>query len=247
MNPDSLVFADPSGVAWEAAGVVVEAGRRALAERGRFALALSPAFVTPAVLEALAATAARAPAVRAAMHVFVADTVFDAARYGAAALAHRLAAALALAPHQLHFRPAAAREPVRAAAEYELELEAFFALRAAELPRFDLAALSLDCAGRIAGLAAGGAALGELTRLAVADFLPAHGARVVTLTAPVLAAAREIVLRAASPGARRVAEQLRACRVQPDRCRPHVLARTAGAVRFLIELDAAAQPAAAVG
>jgi 6-phosphogluconolactonase len=243
---DTLVLGDAAAIARDAAELVVEAGRRAVAARGRFAVALSPAFLTPAVLDALAAAAARAPGVCASTHFFLADTVFDAARYDGASLAQAVAARLPVAAHQLHFRPAAARDAVRAAAEYELELAAFFALREGELPRFDLALLALDADGRVAGLAAGGAALGELTRLAVADFLPAQRARVVTLTGPVLAAVPQIAVRAASPGARRVAEQLRACRAQPDRCRPHVLAGAAGAVRFLIELTAAAGPAATV-
>ena len=247
MNPtDTLLFADHAAIAWEAAAIADEAGRRAVAAHGRFTVALSPAFLTPAVLDALAATAARAPGVWAAAHVFLADTVFDAARYDGASLANVIAAALRLAPHQLHFRAAAARDAVRAAAEYELELATFFALAAGRLPRFDLALLALDADGRVAGLAAGGAALGEITRLAVADFLPAQRARIVTLTGPVLAAAPQIAVRAAGAGARRVAEQLRTCRAQPDRCRPHVLAASAGAVRFLIELTAAAAPAAAV-
>ena len=243
---DTLLFGDPAAIAWEAAVIALAAGRRAVAARGRFAVALSPAFLTPAVLDALAATAARAPEVWSATHFFLADTVFDAARYDGASLAAAVGASLPVAPHQLHFRAAAARDAVRAAAEYEAELAAFFALADGELPRFDLALLAIDADGRVAGLAAGGAALGEITRLAVADFVPAQRARIVTLTGPVLAAAPQIAVRAASPGARRVAEQLRTCRAQPDRCRPHVLAASAGAVRFLIELTAAAAPAAAV-
>ena len=244
--PDTLVLGDPEAIAQAAGDITLEAARLAVTARGRCAIVLSPAFLTPAVIGAFATAAARAPQVWASTHFFLADTVFDAARYDGASLAERIGAALSLAPHQLHFRAAAARDAVRAAAEYELELATFFALREAELPRFDLALLALDADGRVAGLAAGGAALGELTRLAVADFVPALRARVVTLTAPVLAAAPQIVVRAAGAGARRTVDGLRACRAQPDRCRPHVLAQSAGAVRFLVELAAAAEPAAAV-
>ena len=243
---DTLLLGNAAEIAAEAAVLAVEAGRTAIAVRGRFAIALSPAFLTPAVLDAFAATAGEARDVWSATHFFLADTVFDAARYDGASLAQMIAARLPVAAHQLHFRAAAARDAVRAAAEYERELAAFFALADGELPRFDLALLALDADGRVAGLAAGGAALGEVTRLAVADFMPAQRARVVTLTGPALAAAPQIVVRAASAGAHRVAEALRTCRAQPDRCRPHVLARSAGAVRFLIELTAAAAPAAAL-
>jgi hypothetical protein len=231
-----------AAIAWEAAAIAEEAGRRrrgARAIRGRAVAGI----LTP-VLDASPPQPARRSLVGDAS--LLADTVFDAARYDGTSLAHVIAAALRVAPHQLHFRAAAARDAVRAAAEYELELATFFALADGQLPRFDLALLALDADGRVAGLAAGGAALGEITRLAVADFVPAQRARIVTLTGPVLAAAPQIAVRAASPGARRVAAQLRSCRAQPDRCRPHVLAASAGAVRFLIELTAAAEPAAPV-
>jgi 6-phosphogluconolactonase/glucosamine-6-phosphate isomerase/deaminase len=241
---DTLLLGNAAEIAAEAAAVAVEAGRAALAARARFAIALSPAFLTPAVLDAFAGTTGAARDVWSATHFFLADTLFDAACYDGASLAQLIAARLPVAAHQLHFRAAAARDAVRAAAEYERELAAFFALREAELPRFDLALLALDADGRVAGLTAGGAALGEVTRLAVADFVPAERARVVTLTGPALAAVPQIVVRAASASARRVAETLRACRAQPDRCRPHVLARSAGVVRFLIELTAAPAPAA---
>ena len=242
--PDTLLVGDAAETAAAAAAVAVEVGRGAIAARGRFTIALSPAFLTPAVLDAFAATAEHARDVWSATHFFLADTAFDAARYDGASLAQLVAARLPVTAQQLHFRIAAGRDAVRAAAEYERELAAFFALREAELPRFDLALLALDADGRVAGLVAGGAALGEVTRLAVADFVPAQRARVVTLTGPALAAAPQIVVRAASTGAHRVAETLRACRVRPDRCRPHVLVTSAGAVRFLIELAAAHAPAA---
>jgi 6-phosphogluconolactonase len=242
---DTLLFGNAAEIASAAAAVAVEIGRGAVAARGRFAIALSPAFLTPVVLDAFAATAGKARDVWPATHFFLADTVFDAARDEGASLAQGIAARLPVAAQQLHFRAAVARDAVRGAAEYERELAAFFALADGELPRFDLALLALDADGGVAGLAAGGTALGEVTRLAVADFVPAQRARIVTLTGPALAAAPQIVVRAASAGARRVAETLRTCRAQPDRCRPHVLARSAGAVRFLIELTVAATPAAA--
>ena len=219
----------------EAAAIAEEAGRRAVAARGRFAVALSPAFLTPAVLDALAATAARAPAVWAAAHFFLADTVFDAARYDGASLAHVIAAALRVAPHQLHFRAAAARDAVRAAAEYELELAAFFTLADGQLPRFDLALLALDADGRVAGLATGGAALGESRASPSPISFRRSAPGIVDPDRP--GARRRAADRRPrrEPGARRVAEQLRTCRAQPDRCRPHVFAASAGAVRFLIE------------
>ena len=109
---DTLLFGNAAEIAAEAAAVAVEAGRGAIAARGRFAIALSPAFLTPAVLDAFAATAGQAPDVWSATHFFLADTLFDAARYDGASLAQMIAARLPVAAHQLHFRAAAARDAV---------------------------------------------------------------------------------------------------------------------------------------
>ena len=68
------------------------------------------------MLEAFAAAAARAPQVWAATHFFLADTVFDAARYGGASLAEVIGAAGypgSVDSYQVNFRvpPDTARGP----------------------------------------------------------------------------------------------------------------------------------------
>lgn len=230
-----MQFGDAHRLAQESAALIVAAGRKAVAERGRFSFALSPAFVTPPLLDALAATAKSERAMWAAAHVFLADTVFTSARYPDASLAGALAERLPLGERQFHFGPAGARDAVRAAIAYECELRAFFRLAAGDVPRFDLVAVLLDSAGRIGGLGAHGAATDQVTRLVIAEFAADRGAQAVTLTGPVLAAAAQTIVRATHPAAARQAKTLRGRQA-------HALALLRGRVRFLIEVVSTRAP-----
>jgi 6-phosphogluconolactonase len=179
------------------------AGAEACALRGRFLLAASPALFRGAAGDAIATTAGAA--FWRHTHVFWTDTACDApgrdeARAGLARLP--------IPAFNLHLDVLDQPHAVRAAAAYEQALRAFFALPAGALPRFDLALVSIDAGGRSAGLGATGPALDELSRLAVAEFLPCAGRSVVTLTPPVLAAARRVVAVADSPSVEAVRARL---------------------------------------
>lgn len=65
------------------------------------------------------------------------------------------------------------------------------------IPRFDLIHLGIGTDGHIASLFPGSAALEERERLCVANWVPTLNARRITLTLPVLNAARAVVLIAA--------------------------------------------------
>lgn len=120
-------------------------------------------------------------------HRLVARTLLDA-------LAER-----GVAPPEVHAVAGAAGEPAAAAAEYERDLRA--ALPAVDgVPVLDLALLGLGEDGHTASLFPNDAALGERERLCV----PVHGSKPpfarVSLTLPVLRAARRIVVLTAGAG-----------------------------------------------
>ena len=83
-------------------------------------------------------------------------------------------------------------EPEEAAARYESELRSSFRLEDAESPRFDLVALGLGEDGHTASLFPHTAAIHELDRLAVANYVPKKEAWRITLTWPVINHAREV-------------------------------------------------------
>jgi len=90
-----------------------------------------------------------------------------------------------LTPDRVH-RMEGELEPEAAAARYESELRNSFRLEGAETPRFDLIALGMGPDGHTASLFPHTAALGEMSRLAVANHVQNKDAWRVTLTWPVI-------------------------------------------------------------
>jgi 6-phosphogluconolactonase/glucosamine-6-phosphate isomerase/deaminase len=162
------------------------AGRAALARSGRFAVAVSPAALTGAVVAALPPAGER---FWRATHLFLTDTCL-AEGVAARSAVQRLPVPAAA----LHLEVAEHANPLTAAAAYEQELRGFFSLRAGALPRFDLVLVALGADGRLGGFAPGGRALDEIERLALADFDPATGRYFVTLTPPVIRNAARVLV-----------------------------------------------------
>jgi 6-phosphogluconolactonase len=83
--------------------------------------------------------------------------------------------------------------PQDAAREYEKELQRVFASPTGVAPRFDLVLLGMGPDGHTASLFPGSPALEERSRWVAADFIQRFLAWRITLTLPVLDAAREII------------------------------------------------------
>ena len=131
-------------------------------------------------------------------------------------------------------------DPARAAREYERELVEAFGLGEGEPPRLDLVLLGLGDDGHTASLFPGTAALAEGERLVAANHVPRMGAWRLTLTYPVLDAARAVLfLVSGALKAERVADVLeRGADLPAARVRP-------GDGELLWLLDAAAAAALA--
>jgi len=84
-------------------------------------------------------------------------------------------------------------EPERAAADYEQELRRAFAVAAPAVPHFDLLLLGLGDDGHTASLFPGSPALDEAMRLVTANYVKKLDARRLTLTYPVINAARNVL------------------------------------------------------
>ncbi len=199
-----LRVADLDAVARAAADVVVESAARAIAARGRFALALAGGS-TPRTLYRLLADPHQPWRARIrwdAVDVFFGDerhvpsdhpdSNYRMARE--ALLAHVDAASV----HRIEGELADAS---LAAARYESDLARSFGLDPARdpPPRIDLVLLGIGPDGHTASLFPGSAALEERRRWVVAPFLEHLGAHRITLTLPVLDAARQVVFLVAGP------------------------------------------------
>jgi 6-phosphogluconolactonase len=86
-----------------------------------------------------------------------------------------------------------------AALEYENELRRFFALQAAEFPRFDLILLGMGPDGHTASLFPGSEGLKEQSRLVIANWVEKFKSHRITFTFPVLNNATEVMFMASGP------------------------------------------------
>jgi 6-phosphogluconolactonase len=97
----------------------------------------------------------------------------------------------AVRPDRVHRMPAEAPDLDAAALSYESELRLAFGARGDEPPAFDLVWLGMGPDGHTASLFPGSAALEEQSRWVVANWAPTQEAWRMTLTFPVLRAARQ--------------------------------------------------------
>lgn len=183
-----VVSATPEKAARAAARAIARRLREAVEERGAATVALSGGTSAPLLLAELA----RMPVEWGKVRVFQADERIapagDAAR-NLVALRAALVAPGRLAPERLHAIPVEAPDPAAAAAAFAEDL----ARHAGTPPVLDVVQLGLGADGHAASLFAGDAAF-EAPAGATAACTGEHaGWRRVTLTLPVINAARHIV------------------------------------------------------
>lgn len=182
----------PQELSAAAAEEVVHAAEEAVAARGRFTIALSGGS-TPRNLFTLLATNARSTLPWDRMFFFWGDErhvpptdVESNYRMADETMLSKIPVAAGNI-----FRVAAENPDAAAAAgAYEQTLRKFFALESGQVPRFDLILLGMGPDGHTASLFPGTAALQEKTRLVVANWVDKLKTSRITLTLPVLNAAR---------------------------------------------------------
>jgi len=100
-------------------------------------------------------------------------------------------------PAENVFRVLAENPDANAAAlDYEIKLRRFFELKPGEFPRFDLILLGMGPDGHTASLFPDSAALEELSRLVVANWVAKFNTSRITFTFPVLNRAGEVMFMA---------------------------------------------------
>ncbi|MGP0019007.1 MAG: 6-phosphogluconolactonase [Candidatus Sulfotelmatobacter sp.] len=175
-----------------AAEEVVQAANDAVAERGRFTIALSGGS-TPRSLFNLLATNARTALPWDRMFFFWGDErhVPPTDPDSNYKMADEALLSKVPVPAGNVFRIAAENPEAAAAAEaYEKTLQKFFALAPGQFPVFDLILLGMGPDGHAASLFPGSAGLREKSRLVIANWVEKFKTSRITLTFPVLNAAR---------------------------------------------------------
>ncbi len=185
------VHPDAASLARAAAEHFVTLAAEAMAARGRFVAALSGGSTPRATYERLAADEFAGRVEWARVHLFWGDERcvppdHPDSNYGLARQA--LLDKISILPENIH-RIQGELPPDQAAALYQAELESVLGLDG----RFDLILLGMGADGHTASLFPGTAALQERQRAVVAVYVERLQAWRVTLTLPVLNAARNVV------------------------------------------------------
>jgi len=188
------VLADLEEVARAAAEEVVRLAGAAVRAHGRFTLALSGGSTPRALFRLLSTSPDRID--WSAVHVFWGDERHvppDHAESNYRMARETLLDRVPIPAPNVHRIHGEDPDAAHAAALYEDELAAAFALAPRQLPRFDLVLLGLGPEGHTASLFPGSAALHERERLVVAPFVSKLAAHRITLTPPVLNHAAAVI------------------------------------------------------
>lgn len=186
------ILSTPQELFEAAAEEVIKATNEAVAERGRFTIALSGGS-TPKSLYNLLATNARTVLPWDRMFFFWGDErhvppTDPESNYRMTDEA--MLAKVPVPPGNVFRIPAENPDAAAVAEDYEKTLRKFFKLEPDSVPRFDLILLGLGPDGHTASLFPGTAALHEKSRLVVANWVEKLKTHRLSLTLPVLNAAR---------------------------------------------------------
>jgi 6-phosphogluconolactonase len=182
----------PQDLFQAAAEEVIRAATDAVAQRGRFTIALSGGS-TPKNLYTLIAANASAGLPWDQMFFFWGDERHvppDHPDSNYRVAKESLLSKVPVPPANIFPIPAENPDASAAAEAYEQTVRKFFALGPGEFPRFDLILLGMGPDGHTASLFPETAALQEKSRLVVANWVEKLNASRITLTLPVLNAAR---------------------------------------------------------
>ncbi len=236
MDAEVVIVPDPKALAHEAAERFAHLAREAAESRGRFGVALSGGSTPQALYRLLALEPYYSQVPWAQVHLFWADERSVPPDHPSSnyRLAYEALIAEVRIPTDNVHRIRGELAPDAAARAYDRDLLRFFG---GLQPRFDLVLLGLGSDGHTASLFPSSAALEETKRLAVATtaFYGNRPAERVTLTLPVLNAARQVLFlvsgaeqsqdRIGCAGERRASPP---CAARPPGCRKAHMASRCG-------------------
>ena len=228
------LYESPEGLAEAGARAFVQEAARAVDERGRFAVALAGGSTPEATYEVLARDHAGEvdwPNV----HVFFGDERTVPPDHEDSNYRMARESLLDLVPVGSVHRMRGELPPDEAAASYEGELEEFFGGRP---PALDLVMLGIGPDGHTASLFPETPALEVTDRLVVANPVPKLDTTRLTLTAPVLSAARAVNFLVAGEGKAEALREILEGEADP-RAYPAKLVRPRGGPTWLVDRAAA--------
>ena len=144
-------------------------------------------------------------------------------------------------PEQIHPMPTNFDVPAEAAAAYTQTLQDTFQTQPGEWPQFDLILLGMGPDGHTASLFPGTAAIHEQTSWVVSHFVPKLQAERMTLTPPVLCAARQVAFLVSGSENAAVLQRVLEGPFEPDVRTSQSIRPTSGTLTWFLDEAAAAK------
>lgn len=243
-QPDIIVCADRDALNLEAANRFVELAEAAIADRGRFMVALSGGSTPKALFELLATDVWRDRVDWKNVHLFWGDErgvpkEHADSNYG---MTHRaLISKIDIPEANVHRVKTEDGTPDEVASAYSDELRSAFGLEADGIPRFDLIHLGLGDDGHTASMFPGTTAMHESVCLVVAVWVEKFQQHRITTTPVVLNNAAEVQFLVAGASKEDVLPQVISGPYEPDRLPSQTVKPAGGQLRWLLDREAAAK------
>lgn len=237
--PSLHVFPDQQSLADGASEFIVQCAAQAVAERGRFVVALAGGSTPRPTYARLAGADNKDRIAWGKTHVWFGDERCvppDDARSNYRMAREALLDHVALPPANTH-RILGEMDPAQAALVYEQEMQRFF--RVATLPRFDLILLGMGDNGHTASLFPGTAVLREATRWVAPQYVEVMSTWRVTFTAPLINGARAVAFLVAGAGKADMLWNVLHGQYQPDVWPSQLIQPPAGELHWLVDAAAA--------
>jgi 6-phosphogluconolactonase len=205
-----IICRDAAELARRAAEQLAARAAESIARTGRFAVALSGGSTPRTVYSLLAAPEFRDRIDWPRVHLFWGDErcvspVHPDSNFRM--VQEALLSKIAIPAENIH-RMMGENEPAAAAAAYEQDLKKLFGANQGDWPRFDLIFLGLGEDGHTASLFPGSAALSEDKRWVAVAYVERLRAHRLTLTFPVINAAKQITFLVSGASKRAIVKQL---------------------------------------
>jgi 6-phosphogluconolactonase len=236
-----IVCSNPQELNAKAAALFTGAAEEALSARSQFMVALSGGNTPKALYQLLSAPPWNARVDWRRTHLFFGDermVLPGDANSNYHMVFEALLSGVETPKSNVHRVRTECGEPARVAAEYERTIRSVFGIAAPEIPRFDFVLLGLGENGHTASLFPHSKVLREPRRLVAADFVETLRAWRVSMTAPLLNQARQVVFLVAGAGKAAVLRDVVAGPQNPDALPAQLIRPADGSLIWLV--DAAA-------
>jgi 6-phosphogluconolactonase len=239
-----VISSDKKELFQRVAKLIVEAGEEAIARSGRFALVLTGGSTPKGLYELLASDEWRARIDWVKTHLFWGDERFvpstdSQSNYGMAKKA--LIDHVRIPAENIHRVATENTTPEICANAYAEDIRKFFGVGVGEFPAFDFVLNGMGSNRHVLSLFPGRPTIHEKKKLVVADYIPEVSMDRITMTAPLVNAAREVVMLVAGNDKAEALKDVLYGSKDVDVKPAQLIAPKSGNLTWMVDKEAAAQ------